>query len=94
MPIPPRPFTLICQYCSWKKTILPSNDVPVLQRDWITNCPNCHNPSLERRNATHKEALKTRLEQFLDLDGGIFNSATQAVVPLGKMIKKLRRSLL
>lgn len=67
MPIPPRPFTLSCQYCSWKKTILPSSDVLVLLRDCFSTCPNCHTPSLRRRNATHKEALRARLEQFLSL---------------------------
>ncbi len=69
MPIPSPPFTLICKYCSWKKTILPRSDVLVLGQDWFTSCPKCHTPSLERRYATHKEILKVRLEHFLRLSG-------------------------
>lgn len=69
MPIPPAPFTLICAYCSWKKTILPRSDVLVIGHDWFISCPKCHTPSLERRYATHKEIFKTRLEQFLKLTG-------------------------
>ncbi|WP_426160301.1 hypothetical protein [Pseudomonas sp. TSRC2-2] len=65
MPTAPTPYTLACQYCSWKKTFLPTSDVLVLNRDWFNCCPNCDTPSPQRRMATAKEVLKTRLEQFL-----------------------------
>lgn len=65
MPMPPRPFTLSCVYCSWKRIILPRSDVLVLGQDWFTTCPHCHTPSLERRSATRGEVFKARLEQFL-----------------------------
>ena len=66
MPLPPRPFTLVCSLCAWKKTILPHSDVLVLGQDWFTHCPQCHAPALEHREASRKEILKTRLEQFLN----------------------------
>ncbi|MDD1146703.1 hypothetical protein M5G25_00305 [Pseudomonas sp. TNT2022 ID357] len=69
MPIAPQPFTLACQCCSWRKTFLPSSDVLVLNRDWFSHCPTCNTPSPHRRAATLKEALKTRLEQFLTPHG-------------------------
>ncbi|SDI07747.1 hypothetical protein SAMN05216272_105323 [Pseudomonas panipatensis] len=48
--------------------MLPNSDVLVLHRDWFSVCPNCYTPSPQRRNATHKEALRARLEQFLNMD--------------------------
>lgn len=63
------PFTLICQYCCWKKTVLPLSDVLALNSDWFIHCPACNTPSPRSRTATPKEVLKTRLEQFLLLHG-------------------------
>ena len=66
MPVSPRPFTLVCAYCSWKETILPHSDFAFGQ-DTLISCPVCHTPSLERREASRHEILRTRLEQFLSL---------------------------
>ena len=64
MPVSPRPFTLVCANCSWKETILPHSDLAFGQ-DTLINCPACYTPSLERREASRQEILRTRLEQFL-----------------------------
>ncbi|GFM53525.1 hypothetical protein PSCICE_47920 [Pseudomonas cichorii] len=69
MPIAPPPFTLVCEYCSWKKTFFPNSDVLVLSCDWYCHCPTCNTPSPHRRTAIPKEVLKTRLEEFLTLHG-------------------------
>lgn len=67
MPVSPHPFTLVCAYCSWKETILPHNDLASAQ-DALINCPVCHTASLERREASRHEIIRTRLEQFLSLN--------------------------
>lgn len=66
MPVSPRPFTLVCAHCSWKETILPHSDLAFGQ-DTFISCPVCHTPSLERREASRHEILRTRLDQFLSL---------------------------
>lgn len=66
MPASPRPFTLVCAYCSWKKTILPHSDL-ALGQDTFIGCPVCHTPTFERREASRHEIMRTRLEQFLSL---------------------------
>lgn len=68
MPIPPRPFTLICSQCTWQKTIAPKSDVLLPGRDWFSTCPQCTHPELERRNASQQDLLRLRLAQFLGRD--------------------------
>ncbi|MFZ3285130.1 hypothetical protein [Pseudomonas sp.] len=58
MPIALSPFTLVCHYCSWKKTFLPSSDVLVLNRDWFTHCPTCSTPSLQQINKAYYTSSK------------------------------------
>lgn len=65
MPISPRPFTLVCAHCSWRKTVLPHNDLASLGPAAFILCPECHTPSLEGLEANRHEILRTRLEQFL-----------------------------
>jgi hypothetical protein len=68
MPPSPHPFTLVCACCAWRQTILPHSDFAVLGQDTLIRCPECQSPSLERREASRQEVLRTRLEQFLSLN--------------------------
>jgi len=47
MPIPPKPFLLICPNCGYTKTITPKSDVINLA-DFLSLCPKC-GKRLERR---------------------------------------------
>lgn len=68
MPVSTRPFTLFCVHCSWKKTMLPCGDSSSSSHSAFSFCPECHIPSLEMREATRQEILRTRLDQFLSLN--------------------------
>jgi len=67
MPVSPRPFTLVCACCSWKETVLPHSDLAT-GKDTLISCPACLTPSLERREASRHEIIRTRLERFLSLN--------------------------
>ena len=45
MPVKPRPFTLICDKCGWKKTFRPVSDV--LMPNVPEKCPQCGNSELD-----------------------------------------------
>ncbi|OPK01834.1 hypothetical protein SAMN04490199_5389 [Pseudomonas marginalis] len=68
MPVSPRPFTLVCACCSWKETILPHSHLAALSPDTCFCCPECRSPSLERREASRQEILRTRLDEFFILN--------------------------
>ncbi|OZY59793.1 hypothetical protein CJF39_09620 [Pseudomonas lundensis] len=45
MPIPPRPFNLVCDKCGWKKTVAPLSDA-LRPGEWFEECPKCRNKKL------------------------------------------------
>lgn len=50
MPMPPRPFTFVCDNCGWKQTVAPLSDA---QRpgEWFGRCPKCGSKELRTRAA-------------------------------------------
>lgn len=56
MPMPPRPFTLVCSACGWKKTVVPLSDAPA-PGEWFARCPRCASEEVARRPATTLEKL-------------------------------------
>lgn len=50
MPIPPRPFTVVCDKCGWKKTVAPLSDA-LRRGEWFEQCPRCGNKELRMRAA-------------------------------------------
>ena len=62
------PLTLVCPECSWKTTVLPCCDSRPTVLPPPTCCPACHDLPLGYREATNKEVLKARLEEFLVLN--------------------------
>jgi len=61
------PLTLVCPECSWKTTVLPRCDSRPTVLQPPSCCPACHDLPLGYREATHKELLKARLDEFLAL---------------------------
>ena len=62
------PLTLVCPECSWKTIVLPCCDSRPTVLPPPTCCPACHDLPLGYREATNKEVLKARLEEFLVLN--------------------------
>lgn len=50
MPIKPKPFTLVCEDCNWKKTIAPRGDA-LRPEDLFVVCPRCGSTDLKMRQA-------------------------------------------
>ncbi len=55
MPITPKPFTLVCEDCNWKKTIAPRSDA-LRPGEWFVVCPRCGSTALRVRAAGWLEA--------------------------------------
>ena len=55
MPIKPKPFTLVCEDCNWKKTIAPRSDA-LRPSEWFMVCPRCGSTDLKMRAAGGLEA--------------------------------------
>jgi hypothetical protein len=62
------PLTFVCPECFWKTTVLPCCDSRPRVLPPPTSCPACHDLPLRYREATRKEVLKARLEEFLVLN--------------------------
>jgi len=62
------PLTFVCPECLWKTTVLPCCASRPTVLPSPTSCPARHDLPLEYREATHKEVLKARLEEFLVLN--------------------------
>lgn len=64
MPIPAPAQTFRCTQCGWKKTTVPSSDVLMLDLDWFSRCPKCHNTKLQLKRATPLEASIARVTKI------------------------------
>lgn len=60
MPIKPKPFTLVCEDCKWKKTIVPRSDA-LRPGEWLIVCPRCGGTALKMRAAGWFEAAAAEL---------------------------------
>lgn len=61
------PFTLVCPACTWKTTVLPRCESRPVVLPPPTHCPVCSDQPLRDREASAKEVLKARLEEFLNV---------------------------
>lgn len=50
MPMKPRPFTLVCDDCGWKKTVAPRSDA-LGAGEWFAHCPKCGSEALSHQRA-------------------------------------------
>lgn len=48
MPMPPRPFTFVCDNCGWKQTVVPLSDA-LRPGEWFERCPKCGSKELRMR---------------------------------------------
>jgi Zn finger protein HypA/HybF involved in hydrogenase expression len=46
MPIRPRPYTLVCEGCGWRKTVAPKSDA-LSPGEWFNACPKCGSKGLK-----------------------------------------------
>jgi predicted RNA-binding Zn-ribbon protein involved in translation (DUF1610 family) len=60
MPMPPMPFTFVCDNCGWKQTVAPLSDA-LRPGEWFARCPKCASEELTRRPATTMEKLLVEL---------------------------------